>query len=69
MVLNGLSEAINGSNLIPGEDYNVLTVSIDPSETTSLAKEKKTNYLNKYFKNNKYDFWTLLPLNQKILNY
>ena len=65
MVLNGLSEAINGSKLIPGMDYNVLTVSIDPSETTSLAKEKKNNYINKYFKENKSDFWTFSTAESK----
>ena len=43
MVLNGLSEAINGSKLIPGTDYNVLTVSIDPSETTSLDTLNKSS--------------------------
>ena len=58
MVLNGLSDAINASSLIPGEDYNVLTVSIDPSETTRLAKEKKNNYMDRYFNDNKNDFWT-----------
>ena len=65
MVLNGLSEVINGSKLIPGMDYNVLTVSIDPSETTSLAKEKKNNYINKYFKDNKDDFWTFATAESK----
>ena len=37
MVLNGLSDAINESDLIPGEDYEVLTVSIDPSEKNNLS--------------------------------
>ncbi len=65
MVLNGLSEVINGSKLIPGMDYNVLTVSIDPTEKTILAKEKKNNYINKYFKGSKGDFWTFATAESK----
>ena len=40
MVLNGLSTVINESNLTPGQDYNVLTVSIDPEETSQLSKDE-----------------------------
>ncbi len=58
MVLNGLSDAINESDLIPGEDYEVLTVSIDPSEKNNLSKEKKNNYMQNYFSDIKTDFWT-----------
>ena len=63
MVLNGLSAAINGSSLTPGEDYNVLTVSIDPDETSQLSKEKKNNYINNYFSDYDRDFWTFTTTN------
>ena len=68
LVLNGLSEAIKGSNLIPGQDYNVLTVSIDPSETSSLANEKKNNYLTKYFDSNTDNFWTFTTADSENIN-
>ena len=58
MVMNGLSDAINGSNLNPGLDFNVLTVSIDPSENSDLAKQKKKSYIDQYFSEIKEDFWT-----------
>ena len=51
LVLNGLSKALVETDLIPGDDYSLLTVSIDPDEGPSLSKEKKANYINNYFKN------------------
>ena len=47
MVLNGLSNAMNESDLTPGEDYQVLTVSIDPNEGPLLSKEKKVQLMQK----------------------
>ena len=58
LVLNGLSEALSESNLSPGDDYKILTVSINPEESSSLSKEKKTSYISKYFKSSSSsDFW------------
>lgn len=34
------------SDLIPGIDYQVLTISFDPTETIDLGIRKKSNYLN-----------------------
>ncbi len=36
---------MNKSDLVPGEDYQVLTISFDPRETIDLGLRKKTNYL------------------------
>ena len=68
MVMNGLSDAINGSDLNPGLDFNVLTVSIDPSENSDLAKQKKNNYINQYFSDIKEDFWTFTTSNSSDIN-
>jgi protein SCO1/2 len=38
----------------------VLTVSIDPRDTTDLAKEKRANYLTSYGRNVKADAWDFL---------
>jgi protein SCO1 len=46
MVLNGLGDGVRDLNLIPGKDYEILTISIDPRETPLLAAAKKTNYVN-----------------------
>jgi len=58
MVLNGLSDAINATGLMPGEDFDVLTVSIDPTENSELALNKKQNYIDSYFEEVERDFWT-----------
>lgn len=48
MVLNGLVKALNVINLQMGEDYDVITVSIDPRETPALAAAKKVSYVKEY---------------------
>jgi protein SCO1/2 len=45
-LMEGLAEVMNKSDLKPGKDYQVLTISFDPTETIDLAVRKKTNYLN-----------------------
>jgi protein SCO1/2 len=45
-------------SLIPGEDYNILTVSIDPTETTKLATAKKQNYINSFDRDGVNEGWT-----------
>lgn len=45
-LMEGLANVMNESDLVPGVDYQVLTISFDPSETIDLGIRKKTNYLN-----------------------
>lgn len=49
-ICSPLMEAVAGvmdkSDLVPGVDYQVLTISFDPSETIDLGVRKKANYLN-----------------------
>lgn len=44
LVLNGQSEAMRKLPMVPGSDYTVLTISIDPTETAELAREKRNVY-------------------------
>ena len=44
-VLNGLAAGLKDSHLTPGKDYNVLTVSIDPSDTPSDAIPERTRFV------------------------
>jgi protein SCO1/2 len=46
-VMEGMVEALNRVDLEPGQDYQILTVSIDPRETPVLAKERKDRFLAK----------------------
>jgi protein SCO1/2 len=46
--LNGLTGALQMVNFVPGKDFDVIVVSIDPSEGTNLAAAKKRSYLKRY---------------------
>ena len=43
--LNGLSAALKVIGFIPGKEFEVVTLSIDPRETPELAATKKESYL------------------------
>lgn len=45
-LMEGLANVMDDSDLVPGVDYQILTISFDPSETIDLGRRKKTNYLN-----------------------
>jgi protein SCO1/2 len=44
-LLNGMSDVINQVQSRPGQDFQVITVSFDPTDTAEMAKMKQTNYL------------------------
>lgn len=44
-VLNGLAAALKNSRLTPGKDYDVITVSIDPSDRPSDAIPEKERFV------------------------
>ena len=46
-VLNGLASALKVIKFVPGKEFEVVTVSIDPRETPQLAANKKEMYLKK----------------------
>jgi protein SCO1/2 len=46
--LNGLTGALQMVKFVPGKDFDVIVVSIDPTEGTELAAAKKRNYLKRY---------------------
>jgi protein SCO1/2 len=46
--LDGLTAALEMVHLTPGKDFDILIISIDPSETPALAARKKAFYLKRY---------------------
>ena len=46
--LNGLVGALEMVNFTPGKDFDVVVVSIDPSEGPDLAAAKKRSYIKRY---------------------
>jgi len=49
-ILNGLVISLRGMSLESGRDFEVVSVSIDPTETPELAARKKAEYLRRYAK-------------------
>ena len=45
LVLNGLTESAKAIDLMLGEDYMILTISIEPTDTPDLAAAKKESYI------------------------
>jgi len=45
-LMEAVADVMDKSDLVPGEDYQVFTISFDPSETIDLGIRKKNNYLN-----------------------
>ena len=48
MFLNGALDGLRKLKWTPGKEFDVLTISIDPTETNDLATKKKANYLREY---------------------
>jgi protein SCO1 len=58
--LNGLVSALEMVRYVPGKDFNIVVVSIDPSEGTDLAAAKKRTYVKRYGKPETADGWHFL---------
>ena len=48
LVLKGLTKSLSGLPWTPGQEFEVVTVTINPAETPQLAREKKQAYLASY---------------------
>ena len=59
-VLNGFLGGLKGLSLEPGQDFEIVTVSIDPSEKPSLAVEKKQAYSKEYGRPGAEQHWHFL---------
>jgi protein SCO1/2 len=46
--LDGMTSALEMVKLQPGKDFNIVVISIDPSETPAEAAKKKAFYLKRY---------------------
>ena len=66
-LLSGVADVISKLDLVAGKDYNVITISFDPTENNIIAGEKKKNYLktikNKSIDEEAWKFFTADSLN------
>ena len=60
LMLNGVCNSTKALDLVPGKDYRILTVSIDPRETAELAMAKKTRYIEQFGKAGVEEGWSFL---------
>ena len=60
LVLNGLLRTLRALSLTAGEQFTVLTVSIDPADTPAQAAAKKAQYLRGYGRDSAADGWHFL---------
>jgi protein SCO1/2 len=58
--MDGLTSALEMVHLVPGKDFQIVLVSIDPSETPALAAKKKAFYLKRYGHPETADGWHFL---------
>lgn len=59
-MMNGIAGIVDSMKYEIGDDYNVVTVSIDPKETPGLASDKKTSYLEKLHRDGAAKGWSFL---------
>ena len=48
LVLNGAFDGLKGVDWLPGKEFQVVSISVDPTETAALAKAKKESYLAEF---------------------
>lgn len=58
--LDGLTGALQMVHLQPGKDFQVVIISIDPTDTATLAAQKKAFYLKRYGHPETADGWHFL---------
>jgi protein SCO1/2 len=63
-VINGLSSALGVLTLVPGKDFEIVTVSFNPRDTPATAAAKKAVYLERYKQPGASESWHFLTGDQ-----
>jgi len=64
LMLNGMVDGLEQMKWTPGDQFEIVTVSINPLETPALAREKKQNYLKRYGRPSAASGWHFLTGNE-----
>ena len=59
-ILNGLNRSIRPLKFSVGDEYDMISISFDPRETSVLASEKKYQYVTSYNRESASDGWHFL---------
>src|SRR4051812_4888277 len=65
MVLNDLNRVLGAMQMNVGEQFDILTVSFDPTETPELAAQKKHQYVRSYGRPHAEEGWHFLTGDQE----
>ncbi|MBO6536615.1 MAG: SCO family protein [Balneolaceae bacterium] len=65
LVIDGVLDVANELAWAPGNEYTIISFSIDPSETHALASDYKSRYLEQLNKPDAQDGWYFLTGNKK----
>jgi len=66
--LEGLVSALKMIDFRPGRDFNIIVISIDPTETTAMAADKKSEYLKMYGHPETADGWHFMTGTQQNID-
>ena len=66
--MDGLASALMMVHLTPGKDFNIVIISIDPTETPELAARKKAFYVKRYGHPETADGWHFLTGQQAAID-
>ena len=69
-IMESIANVVDRTDMIPGQDFQILTVSFDPTEGTELAQQKRNNYfylINREFDPDGWRFFTADSANAKNL--
>ena len=67
LVLNGLAESLKNLTLNAGDDFQVITIDINPNEKTIFANQKKKNYIKGFGLENMKNDWHFLTGDQESI--
>ena len=67
-LLNNLVDTLDRTDLVPGRDYQVITISFDPKDTPATATKKRANYLKQFNKPFPPDAWRFLTGTQAAID-
>ncbi len=59
-LMNSVSNVVDKMSLEPGKDYNLISISFDPTENYTMAAPKKSNYLDNMQKKIPPESWKFL---------
>jgi protein SCO1/2 len=68
LVLTGMVKTLRHLSLNPGSDFDIVTISFDPSETPQLAAAKRQTYLAEYNRPGAAASWHFLTGDQSQIN-